>query len=128
MLRRYPLTAAQAPGSPAGGFAFSETRRRLQNSKLWKGYTSSMAKPLEVLGQENHRSGGGKNFAVFAVDDPNDGETKIAIVFDTPGYCAVLSLDSLIVEDISQKAHPQVKSYEEQLRRQSFVQDNAEES
>lgn len=55
---------------------------------------------------------------VSIVDDPNDGDTKIVVMFEESGYTAVLSLNRLIdEEDISEKnnKHNSV-GIEEQLR------------
>lgn len=74
-------------------------------------------KNIEVLGRELHPNGGGEPFVVAVVDDTNDGETKLVVMFETPGRCAVLSLDRIIEEDISARSNSQMgDKYEEKLR------------
>lgn len=57
---------------------------------------------LQIVNMSHHRNGvGGAPFKVALVDDPNDGDTKLVIMFEEQYYTAVLSLDSLIQsEDI----------------------------
>lgn len=53
------------------------------------------------------------------IDDPNDGETKLVIMFEEEGHVAVLSLDRIIdEEDISAKhnAHHHTDKREDTLR------------
>jgi hypothetical protein len=64
-----------------------------------------MLKPV-ILDVDTHSNGNAMPFRVAIVDDPNDGETKLVVMFDTPGHIAVLSLDCLInEEDVSSKCH-----------------------
>ena len=64
-----------------------------------------MLKPV-ILDVDVHANGTAAPFKAAIVDDPNDGETKLVVMFDTPGHIAVLSLDCLInEEDISSKCH-----------------------
>lgn len=64
-----------------------------------------MLKPV-ILDSDVHANGSAAPFKAAIVDDPNDGETKLVVMFDTPGHIAVLSLDCLInEEDISSKCH-----------------------
>lgn len=64
-----------------------------------------MLKPV-ILDVDVHANGSAMPFKAAIVDDPNDGETKLVVMFDTPGHIAVLSLDCLInEEDISSKCH-----------------------
>jgi hypothetical protein len=60
-------------------------------------------KNLQIVNADTHRNGvGGAPFKVALVDDPNDGDTKLVIMFETEGHTAVLSLDKLInQEDIA---------------------------
>jgi hypothetical protein len=60
-------------------------------------------KNLQIIDADLHRNGvGGQPFKVALVDDPNDGDTKLVIMFEEQYYTAVLSLDKLIQdEDIS---------------------------
>jgi hypothetical protein len=57
---------------------------------------------LQIVNAALHRNGiGGMPFQVALVDDPNDGDTKLVIMFEEQYYTAVLSLDKLIQnEDI----------------------------
>ena len=64
-----------------------------------------MLKPV-ILDSDVHSNGSAAEFKVAIVDDPNDGETKLVVMFDEPGHIAVLSLDCLVNEDdISSKCH-----------------------
>lgn len=57
---------------------------------------------LQISDIDFHRNGvGGMPFQVAIVDDAEEGDTKLVIMFQEPGYTAVLSLDKLIQsEDI----------------------------
>ena len=63
----------------------------------------SELKNLQIVNADTHRNGvGGQPFKVALVDDPNDGDTKLVIMFAERYYTAVLSLDKLIQnEDIA---------------------------
>jgi len=64
-----------------------------------------MFKPV-ILDSDFHSNGEARPFTAMIVDDPNDGETKLVVMFEEPGNIAVLSLDCLInEEDISSKCH-----------------------
>jgi len=64
-----------------------------------------MLKPV-ILDSDVHKNGEAAPFKAAIVDDPNDGETKLVVMFDEPGHIAVLSLDCLVnEEDISSKCH-----------------------
>ena len=57
-------------------------------------------KNLQIIDADYHRNGvGGAPFKVALVDDPNDGDTKLVIMFGQEGHTAVLSLDKLIQRD-----------------------------
>jgi hypothetical protein len=60
-------------------------------------------KNLQILNADFHRNGvGGAPFKVALVDDPNDGDVKLVIMFAERYHTAVLSLDKLIQnEDIA---------------------------
>lgn len=62
----------------------------------------SELKNLQIVDMDHHRNGvSGMPFQVALVDDPNDGDTKLVIMFQAEGHTAVLSLDQLIQnEDI----------------------------
>lgn len=63
----------------------------------------SELKNLQIVDADSHRNGvAGIPFKVALVDDPNDGDTKLVIMFPEQYYTAVLSLDKLINhEDIA---------------------------
>jgi hypothetical protein len=64
-----------------------------------------MLKPV-ILDIDTHSNGKAASFTAAIVDDPNDGETKLVVMFEQVGHIAVLSLDRLIdEEDISAKSH-----------------------
>lgn len=62
----------------------------------------SELKNLQIMNADFHRNGvGGAPFKVALVDDPNDGDVKLVIMFEERYHTAVLSLDKLIQnEDI----------------------------
>jgi hypothetical protein len=64
-------------------------------------------------------------FRVALVDDPNDGDTKLVIMFEAEGHTAVLSLDKLIQsEDISFGSNSyRGDRYEEVLREELFSEE-----
>ncbi len=58
----------------------------------------------QVLDAQHHVNKGAVPFVASIIDDPNDGDTKLVIMFEDTGYTAVLSLDRLVdEEDISAK-------------------------
>lgn len=52
-----------------------------------------------ILDLQQHRNPKGNPYTVAIVDDPNDGKTKLVLIFDDPNDVAVLSLDKLIEEE-----------------------------
>lgn len=59
-------------------------------------------KDLTIVDSDYHRNGvGGMPFKVALVDDPDEGDTKLVIMFDREYYTAVLSLDKLKEGDIA---------------------------
>jgi len=57
---------------------------------------------LEIVESDYHRNGvGGMGFKVALVNDANEGDTKLVIMFDQQYYTAVLSLDKLKNGDIA---------------------------
>lgn len=58
---------------------------------------------LQIIDLDFHRNGvAGKPFKVALVDDANEGDVKLVIMFAEEGYTAVLSVDKLHEdEDIS---------------------------
>ena len=65
-----------------------------------------------------HTNGDSTPFVVSIIDDPNDGETKLVVMFEQLGHTAVLSLDRIIDEEsISAKDHlNNAKKIEDALR------------
>ena len=56
---------------------------------------------LQIIDADYHRNGvAGIPFNVALVDDPDEGDVKVVIMFEEQYYTAVLSLDKLINEDI----------------------------
>ena len=73
---------------------------------------------LEIVQSAYHTNRDGESFVVAIVDDAENDDTKLVIMFEDDGYSAVLSLDQLIdEEDISEKTNnwDPIK-YEERLR------------
>ena len=62
-----------------------------------------MTSKLEVVASALHKNGkNGKPYVVAIFDDPAESDTKLAVLFDEPGYCAVFSLEDLSnFEDLS---------------------------
>lgn len=75
-----------------------------------------MTSKIEVVASAVHKNGkGGKPYTVAIFDDPAESDTKLAVLFDEPGYCAVFSLEDLSNnEDLS--GDWTASRYEEQLR------------
>lgn len=83
----------------------------------------SELKNLQIIDADYHRNGvGGQPFKVALVDDPNDGDTKLVIMFEDQYYTAVLSLDKLINdEDISFGSNSfRGDKYDDALREELF--------
>lgn len=60
----------------------------------------SELKNLQIIDAAHHRNGvAGLPFKVALVDDPNDGDTKLVIMFEEQYATAVLSLDKLINDE-----------------------------
>lgn len=61
---------------------------------------------IEIVQSEYHSNGRAAPFYAAIVDDPDNNDTKLVIMFDEPDYTAVLSLDSLLdEEDVSEEVH-----------------------
>lgn len=61
---------------------------------------------IEIVQSEYHSNGRAAPFYAAIVDDPDNNDTKLVIMFDEPDYTAVLSLDSLLDdEDVSEAVH-----------------------
>lgn len=79
----------------------------------------SELKNLQIVDMDHHRNGvAGMPFKVALVDDPNQGDIKLVIMFESEGHTAVLSLDQLIQnEDIKFGSNSfRGDQYEEALR------------
>jgi hypothetical protein len=84
----------------------------------WKGTHMTLTN-LQIVNADYHRNGvAGMPFRVALVDDPNEGDTKLVIMFEAEGHTAVLSLDKLIEsEDITFGSNSfRGDKYEEALR------------
>jgi hypothetical protein len=84
----------------------------------WKGTHMTLTN-LQIVNADTHRNGvAGMPFKVALVDDPNEGDTKLVIMFEAEGHTAVLSLDKLIQdEDITFGSNSfRGDRYEEALR------------
>jgi len=73
---------------------------------------------LEVIQSAYHANRGGEPFVVAIVDDVNNDDTKLIIMFEDSGYTAVFSLDQIIdEEDISTLTNSwSAVKYEDRLR------------
>jgi len=61
---------------------------------------------LEIVQSSFHGNGRAAPFVAAIVDDPDNNDTKLVIMFDEPDYTAVLSLDSLCeTEDVEDEIH-----------------------
>lgn len=83
----------------------------------------SELKNLQIIDADFHRNGvAGLPFKVALVDDPNDGDTKLVIMFEEQYATAVLSLDKLInSEDIAFGSNSyRGDKYDDALREELF--------
>ena len=73
---------------------------------------------LEVIQSAYHPNRGGEPFVVAIVDDVDNDDTKLIIMFEDSGYTAVFSLDQIIdEEDISTLTNSwSAVKYEDRLR------------
>jgi len=84
---------------------------------------------LQIVDSDFHRNGiAGIGFHVALVDDPNDGDTKLVVMFPGEGHTAVLSLNKLMEEDISFGSNSfRGDLYDAALRPELFDEDTGEE-
>ncbi len=77
---------------------------------------------LQIIDMDSHRNGvSGLPFKVALVDDANESDVKIVIMFEAEGHTAVLSLNKLMDEDISFGSNSwRGDLYEEALRQEMF--------
>jgi len=74
---------------------------------------------FSIVDKSLHQNGAASPFVAAIIDDPNDGETKLVVMFEEEGCVAVLSLDRIIdEEDISARhnSHHHADKHEEELR------------
>ena len=53
----------------------------------------------DILDLRGHKNPKGNPYTVAIVDDPNDGKTKLVVMFGGAGDIAVIPLDKLIEEE-----------------------------
>jgi hypothetical protein len=83
---------------------------------------------LHIVDSDYHRNGiSGIGFHVALVDDPNDGDMKLVIMFPGEGSTAVLSLNKLMNEDISFGSNSYRGDLYESLRPEITEEDTGEE-
>ena len=77
---------------------------------------------LQIIDMDYHRNGvAGLPFRVALVDDANESDVKVVIMFEAEGHTAVLSLNKLMDEDISFGSNSwRGDLYEEALRQEMF--------
>lgn len=77
---------------------------------------------LQIIDMDYHRNGvSGLPFRVALVDDANESDVKVVIMFEAEGHTAVLSLNKLMDEDISFGSNSwRGDLYEEALRQEMF--------
>lgn len=82
---------------------------------------------LEIIDADFHRNGtAGIGFHVALVDDPNDSDVKLVIMFPGEGHTAVLSLDKLLTEDIKFGSNSyRGDKYDEALRGEFFDEEES---
>jgi hypothetical protein len=83
------------------------------------------ADKLQIVDVSYHRNGvAGLPFKVALVDDPEQSDVKLVIMFEAEGHTAVLSLDKLMEEDISFGSNSwRGDQYEEALRERLFEEE-----
>lgn len=71
----------------------------------------------DILDLLKHNNPKGNPYTVSILDDPNDGKTKLVVMFDEPGNIAVIPLDKLIEEEsIEEHGNQNADSLENYLR------------
>jgi hypothetical protein len=71
----------------------------------------------DILDLQQHRNPKGNPYTVAIVDDPNDGKTKLVVMFEGAGDIAIIPLDKLIEEEnISEDANDKADEMETFLR------------
>ena len=73
----------------------------------------------DILDLLQHKNPKGNSYTVSILDDPNDGKTKLIVMFDEPGNIAIIPLDKLIEEEsIQEGGNQNADALEEYLRSQ----------
>jgi len=71
----------------------------------------------DILDLQQHRNPKGNPYTVAIVDDPNDGKTKLVVMFEGLGDIAIIPLDKLIEEEsISEDANDKADEIENFIR------------
>lgn len=71
----------------------------------------------DILDLLQHKNPKGNPYTVSILDDPNDGKTKLVVMFDEPGNIAVIPLDKLIEEEsIEERGNQNAEDLEAYLR------------
>lgn len=79
---------------------------------------------LEIIDSAVHENGNCEPYVVAIVDDPEENDTKLIIMFGDEAFTAVLSLDRLIEEeDISHRNSWSADRYEMLLRSELYEVD-----
>lgn len=56
---------------------------------------------VQIIAADFHRNGvGGYPFKVALIDDANDGDVKVVVMFESGGHTAVLSVPKLMDDDV----------------------------
>lgn len=71
---------------------------------------------LGIVDKALHKNASGVPFVAAVIDDAEDGDTKLVIMFEEEGHTAVLSLDKLIEEEDIATTTAHAGEIEEQLR------------
>jgi len=71
----------------------------------------------DILDLRQNKNPQGNPYTVSIVDDPNDGKTKLIVMFDEPGNIAIIPLDKLIEEEsIDESGNAEADKLESYLR------------
>ncbi len=80
---------------------------------------------LQIIDLDHHRNGiGGMPFKVALVDDANESDVKLVIMFEAEGHTAVLSLNKLIDEDVKFGSNSYRGDIYEGILRPEFWEEN----
>lgn len=71
----------------------------------------------DILDLQKHKNPKGNPYTVAIVDDPNDGKTKLVVMFEGAGDIAIIPLDKLIEEEsITEAGNSNAEEVENFLR------------